>query len=161
MVRRTALAFALVGLVAVSARAQAPETTTHELRAIIDERDLRYTQRFNDQALAVQAALAAAEKAVLKAEGASDKRFESVNEFRGQLKDQAATFMPRTEAGVRFSTIEKQLGDMQAAMTRESGRAEGANWLWGLMLGVGGLAVGLISAFGLIRARGTKGAARG
>lgn len=46
---------------------------------------------------AVQTALLSAEKAVVKAELAGDKRFESVNEFRGQLRDQAATFLPRTE----------------------------------------------------------------
>ena len=39
---------------------------------------------------AVQAALTAVEKASDRAEAASDKRFESVNEFPGQLADQAA-----------------------------------------------------------------------
>lgn len=38
-----------------------------------------------------------AEKAVLKAEISADKRFESVNEFRSTLSDQAGTFMPRKE----------------------------------------------------------------
>ena len=52
---------------------------------------------FAAQEKATAAALAAAKEAVAKAEVASDKRFESVNEFRGQLKDQATTFMPRTE----------------------------------------------------------------
>lgn len=45
----------------------------------------------------VQTAASATEKAIGKAELAGDKRFESVNEFRGQLRDQAATFLPRTE----------------------------------------------------------------
>lgn len=35
--------------------------------------------------------------AVLKAEDASEKRFESVNEFRAQLNDQATTFVTRRE----------------------------------------------------------------
>jgi hypothetical protein len=52
---------------------------------------------FAAQEKATAAALAAAKEAVAKAEVASDKRFESVNEFRGQLKDQASTFVLHSE----------------------------------------------------------------
>lgn len=67
------------------------ETQLTDLKILLDERQVAATT-------GVTAALAAAEKAVLKAEVASDKRFESVNEFREQLRDQALLFMPRTEA---------------------------------------------------------------
>jgi hypothetical protein len=53
---------------------------------------LRLDQRFNAQQAGVDAALTSAEKAVAKAEGANERRFDSVNEFRQQLNDQAATF---------------------------------------------------------------------
>lgn len=46
---------------------------------------------------AIQAALASAEKAVAKAEAASEKRFEAVNEFRAQLRDQQIGFLSRDE----------------------------------------------------------------
>jgi hypothetical protein len=58
---------------------------------------------------AVQTALLSAEKAVVKAELAGDKRFESVNEFRGQLRDQAATFLPRTEYLAGHASIAEKL----------------------------------------------------
>lgn len=54
-------------------------------------------QRFKAQEQAVAFALQAAEKAVTKAELAAEKRFESVNEFRNQLKDQTGTFITRNE----------------------------------------------------------------
>lgn len=54
-------------------------------------------QRFKAQEQAVAFALASAEKAVTKAELAAEKRFESVNEFRNQLKDQTGTFITRNE----------------------------------------------------------------
>jgi arginine utilization protein RocB len=54
---------------------------------------------------AVQAALESAKEAVAKSEASSEKRFESVNEFRGQLADQAATLMSRSEAEVRFQSL--------------------------------------------------------
>lgn len=86
------------------------------------EMDLRYQQRYDasvkalDAALmtaekAVAAALEAAEKAVAKAELAADKRFDAVNEFRGQLADQAASFMPRTEADIRLQTLTESLAE--------------------------------------------------
>lgn len=63
------------------------------LRELIDERDLRYQQRYDasDKALtaallaadrAVQAAMIAAKDAVTKAEMSADKRFELLNELR-------------------------------------------------------------------------------
>ncbi len=65
-----------------------------ELRAA-DE--LRTEQRFAAQEKALILALASLKEAFDKFERAQEKRFESVNEFRGQLKDQAGTFVTRAE----------------------------------------------------------------
>jgi len=81
-----------------------PEITVGELYVIINERDRAYTQRFESQ-----------ERAVNKAEIAAEKRLDAVNEFRGQLKDQAATFVTRTElyaglvAGLTLAIASMQL----------------------------------------------------
>ena len=64
-------------------------------------------RRFGDQSKAIDAALAAAEKAVTKAEIATEKRFDSVNEFRKTLSDQASGFLQRGE----FSALHKSLVD--------------------------------------------------
>lgn len=58
---------------------------------------------------AVNTALVSAEKAVTKAEVAADKRFEAMNEFRGQLADQAATLISRSEAEVRIQALAEKL----------------------------------------------------
>jgi len=58
---------------------------------------------------AVQAALAAAEKAALKAEMAAGDRFKAVNEFRGQLADQAATLISRVEHAAEFKSLNDKL----------------------------------------------------
>jgi SMC interacting uncharacterized protein involved in chromosome segregation len=58
---------------------------------------------------AVTTALVSAEKAVNKAEIAADKRFDATNEFRQQLNDQVATFLPRSEASVLFTAIDSKL----------------------------------------------------
>ncbi len=83
--------------------------------------DLRYQQRFDAQQKAlsdssdagkemVNAALASADRAVTKAEVSAERRFESVNEFRATLADQAATFLPRSEADARFGAVGDKVG---------------------------------------------------
>lgn len=50
-------------------------------------------------------ALQAAERANDKYERAANERFASQNEFRSQLKDQAGTFITRTEALAYFAAL--------------------------------------------------------
>lgn len=73
---------------------------------------------FAAQEKATAAALAAAKEAVAKAEVASDKRFESVNEFRGQLKDQAGTFLARPEYLSEHLTLLSRLDAIENAEAR-------------------------------------------
>ena len=54
--------------------------------------------RADAQDKAVTAALTTTQAAIMKAEAANEKRFESVNEFRSSLGDQARTLMPRAES---------------------------------------------------------------
>ena len=63
---------------------------------------------------AVVAALAAAKEAVAKAEVAADKRFESVNEFRGQAADQAARFLTRTEYNGAHTALVDSVNGLRA-----------------------------------------------
>jgi hypothetical protein len=126
-------------------------------QAILDERDLRYQQRFDAQqealnaALlaakeAVQTALTAAEKAVIKAETAAERRFESVNEFRAQLSDQANTFMPRAEAEQRIGVLGESLGKLEKVVSTSTGRGAGVSAAMAGLLAVGGL---VLTALGI------------
>lgn len=103
----------------------------------IDANDKRYEQRFLDAQLAVNTAMAAAEKAVasalsaakeavVKAETASDKRFEGVNEFRATLADQQRMLMPRTEAELRFTSLENLLQAATARLAEMQAQGAGA-----------------------------------
>lgn len=66
--------------------------------ALTEAKFVTYRTLIDSQAEKVKLALDAADKAVSKSEASMEKRFDAVNEFRGQLADQARTFMPRTEA---------------------------------------------------------------
>jgi hypothetical protein len=104
-------------------------------QVLFDERDRRYMERFGDEHSYIitlseerskryeilfhaldeklMAIAANSEKAVNKADTATEKRFESVNEFRGQLKDQTATLMPRGEVDARFNAYDGKLDDIK------------------------------------------------
>lgn len=69
-----------------------PDLLKQHFDALLRARDLRFDQRFTAQQEAIHAALLAAKEAVSKAESATERRFDAVNEFRAQLADQASTF---------------------------------------------------------------------
>lgn len=66
--------------------------------SVIQEKEKRYEQRFIAQ-----------QEAVLKAEAATEKRFESVNEFRDTLKDQQITFATKVEIATANDYIGKAI----------------------------------------------------
>jgi len=51
-------------------------------------------------------------EAITKAEAASEKRFEGLNELRGAMSDQALSFLPRSEATARFNSISEKLDQL-------------------------------------------------
>ncbi|MDX6479565.1 MAG: hypothetical protein QOG85_75 [Gaiellaceae bacterium] len=142
---------------------QVVDEARQHLQRVMDERDLRYEQRFQmqERALgaalmaqkeAVAAALTAAERAVTKAELAADKRFESVNEFRGQLADQAATLLSRTEAGVEFGnyrekleTLVSRIDSLATRIERSEAKGAGLKDSWGYLIGLVSLIGGLLA----------------
>ena len=128
-----------------------------DLRSMLDERYATQTKAVDAAFLAqqtamqtaltaaeraVQTALLAAEKAVIKAETAADKRFESVNEFRAQLADQARTFMARTEAEAAIARNTERVQELTDRLNRTEGRSTGLNAGWVFLVG----AVSVISA---------------
>jgi len=101
-----------------------------------DAQDKAVTAALAAQEKAVAAALAAADRAVAKAETAAERRFESQNEFRGTLTDQARTFMPRMEYESAHKSLVEKVESVQ-------------KFLWmglGAMLAIQ-LFIGIIFAF--------------
>ena len=141
--------------------------------------DKRYEQRFiaqegavssalMSQEKAVGAALVAADRAVSKVETANEKRFEAVNEFRAQLADQAAGFIPRNEATIRFDSVIDRISGMQRQFddkheqarseiqvirtdqTLALGKGAGMNQIWSYIIaaaGSGGVLAWLMSHY--------------
>lgn len=97
---------------------------------LLSERDTRYQgqfkaleqlvdARFEAAEKLVNASMIAAEKAIDKAEASAERRFESVNEFRSSLSDQASRLISRSEADARFNAVGDKLSDMSGLVRRE------------------------------------------
>lgn len=82
----------------------------------MDARFVTLQTVINAQKEMVALALAASDKAVTKAEIATEKRFESVNEFRAQLQDQTRTFMSRDEAHALLKSMQDKMDLVQDQM---------------------------------------------
>lgn len=99
--------------------------------------------RFEAQERAVNAALLAAQKAVEKAETAAEKRFESVNEFRATLSDQARLLMPRAEAEANQKAIELRLDEITRKLDRRDSQGVGLHQGWLVLASVISLIVAI------------------
>jgi hypothetical protein len=130
------------------------ETLREHFLSLLKESQLANEQRFNDQTRAVDAALAAAEKAVeaalasaeratLKAEMAYNERFASVNEFRSQLTDQAATFITRHE----FQSLCADVGKLVSRLDKLEGRTSGISAGWMLLGQIVAVVAALVAMF--------------
>lgn len=79
------------------------------------------------QRAAIDAALIAANQATTKAEAATELRFQSVNEFRQTLSDQAATFATRTEAEATAQRNTERIQELAVVVRDLATKAEVIN----------------------------------
>jgi hypothetical protein len=109
-----------------------------DMRVLLDERYATQVKAldaaFKAAEQAVTVALANAEKATAKAEMASDKRFDAVNEFRKALTDQTATFLPRAEYDTahaaladRLTVTADRVSALELRLTSRLDRGEGTD----------------------------------
>jgi hypothetical protein len=98
------------------------------LTDIANEREARTAERFSSSEEAVKAALvatkeqaaaalASAEKAILKAEAAQEKRQDAGNEIRAAMIDQQRNLAGKAETEVRFVALETRLQERTEALT--------------------------------------------
>jgi hypothetical protein len=67
----------------------------------------------------------ASEAAIAKAESATERRFESVNEFRAQLTDTIGRFLPREVSDAQINELRVAIGTLTARVDRMAGNDEG------------------------------------
>jgi len=78
--------------------------------------------------------LALMDKAVTKAETAMEKRFDSVNEFRGALQDLTRSFVPRPEMEEMIANTNDKLSAYCAKLDKIENMKQGGNVAWAYVL---------------------------
>jgi hypothetical protein len=121
------------------------------IQKFIDERDRRYEERFKAMDEKTGLALTSSKEAVTKAEVATEKRFDAVNEFRGTLSDQAATLLPRAEATARFTSYDEKIEEikrdivaLRESRSQSQGRSSGFSAAWGIAVSILFLAIAVV-----------------
>lgn len=105
------------------------------LDRLTDSKFITHRILLDSQADKVALALAAADKAVSKADAATERRFESVNEFRQTLTDQATSFVRREQFEAQQAAVTERVREVAARIDRSEGRSGGLQSSWGYLLG--------------------------
>lgn len=117
------------------------ESQIANVNTLIDANDKNYNQRFENVIQATTAALNAADRAVNKAEFASEKRFDAVNEFRATLADQQRNLMPRNEVEILIKGLNEKIDSLNittiSRQSKDTGQKEG--------IGIVALVAGVVS----------------
>lgn len=122
-----------------------PISLREHIAALMFQMDLRNQQRYDAQTTAINAALNAAKEAVIKAETATERRFDSVNEFRKTLSDQAATFVSRAEYLAGHASLAEKIDALASRLDKTEGHSSGGRDLWGYLAGAAGVVIAIVS----------------
>ena len=121
------------------------DTLLTHVGARIDALSALTAQRDAAQKEAVAMAMSAADRAVLKAETAAEKRFESVNEFRNTLSDQQRNLIPRAEFDAMERAVTFRLDAIDKVLEAQRAERMGIKGGWGYAVGVAGLVIAVLS----------------
>jgi hypothetical protein len=116
-------------------------------KELMEERDRRYAQRAASQDDAVAKALETSKEAVTKAESATERRLETLNELRGVVVDQARDFARKAEVQLLVDGIEKRVEGISKAVTEMAAHGGGIRDALGWLVGIAGLVIAAITAW--------------
>lgn len=112
------------------------DTLFVHFQALLEAAEKKTQQKFEDADKGVNAALAAAEKAVGKAEQNAEKWRDNANEWRGAMSDREKNFAPLSRLVLLEGRFEKA-----------EGTGAGLKQGWGYLIGAVGLALAIYMAF--------------
>jgi two-component sensor histidine kinase len=111
------------------------EVRIHEIERLIDAKLTTLRTIIDLQAEKSVNLLAASDKAISKAEAATEKRFESVNEFRLTLSDQTKSFISKVEFEALRDTTGTRISGLSSRLDKIEGKAVGLTAGWIYLLG--------------------------
>jgi ribosomal protein RSM22 (predicted rRNA methylase) len=128
-----------------------PVSLRDYLTSLIDGAEKRSDERFEAMKAMVQEAFVGSQKAIDKAERATELRFESVNEFRAQLSDQSTRFVTRDTVDALMQKLETEiarnrqdLDDLAKRVDLREGVVAGSRFTIGHVIAIATLALAVI-----------------
>jgi hypothetical protein len=121
------------------------DTLKEHFEGLLAKSDQRTEEHFKHQEIAVTTALANTEKAIGKAELATEKRFDSVNEFRLTLSDQTATFARTDLLNAEVRRLEEKIASTAKDIADTRSRSSALMIALTVLLTVIGVGVGVIT----------------
>lgn len=106
--------------------------------------------RFETQKESVVAALAAAKEAVIKAEGATDKRFDLTAESTRTLTENARLMMPRIESERLHNATHEKIEELTKRMIRFEEQGRGSHQNWQTIVAAAGVVIPILSLIYLL-----------
>lgn len=131
----------------LAARVTALETHFIAFEKLLDERDKRYQQRSDGQDKSVSTAMDASKEAIIKAETATEKRLESLNELRGAMADQSKDFARLAEMNLLFSAVEKRITAITDLVQTQISRGTGMKDLGAYVVAGAGLLIAMAAVW--------------
>ncbi len=126
------------------------EQRVNALERLTDAKLANISTLIDAHAGRVALALAAADKAVAKAETATERRFESVNEFRQTLSDQTRSFLSKVEFDAVRDANAVRIADLASRLDKTEGKTVGLNAGWVYLIGGISVAATLASLIVLV-----------
>jgi hypothetical protein len=122
------------------------------VEALREADNLRFKSEREDDNLRNQQRFDAMETAIKKAETATERRFESVNEFRSTLTDQTKEFPTKAVVDGKFAALEAQVAALTGRLDRREGSGQGLHSGWLILVA----AIGSLSSIAAIIAVAVK-----
>lgn len=129
------------------ARIVAVEAAQNSLKDLLSERDRRYQDRADAQDDAVAVAMASADRATAKAETATERRLEGLNELRSMAEDQARNYARSDEMKIINDASTKRLDELTLLVRQQLAHGGGVKETIGYVVGVAGLLIAAITGY--------------
>jgi hypothetical protein len=131
----------------LKARLVAQESAFSAFKELMDERDKRYEQRSSAQDTAVESALATSKEAVNKAETATERRLEVLNELRGVVVDQSREFSRKSEVDLLINAIGGRIDTLTSIVNAQQAHGGGIKDAFGYVVAGAGLLLAGIAIY--------------
>lgn len=129
------------------ARIVALEAVIAALKELLNERDHRYEERSIAQDRAVGVAMDSSKAAITKAEMATEKRLEGLNELRSMAEDQSRNFARNDEMKLVHTGFDKRIDELTSLVRQQMAHGGGIKDAIGYVAGAAGLLIAAIAAY--------------